>query len=654
MSRAQIWFELAGARMIRLQDLTVSRGGIDLLRDASTLINPGDRLALIGPNGSGKTTLLKVLSGEVLPDRGTLEMPRLRLSVLEQVSPAGENPAWRHVLSADDALERARDELTTAETGTDGMAIAQAHDAWQQAGGSDAEPRARALLAGLGFEGDMADRPVDALSGGWRMRLNLARALFRPSDLLLLDEPTNHLDLDAILWLEQRLRRLESTLIVVSHDRDFLDAVVNGTLSIEGQSLIRYRGGYSACEHQRAERLSGQLRQDAQVEREKQRLQGFIDRFRAQATKARQVQSRLKAMQRLPAIAPLAARRRLQLGFAAVGDMPNPVMRVEDLSAGYGDTPVLEHVGLTIERGARVGLLGRNGHGKTTLVRTLIGELPALAGRFTRAPSLRVGYFAQDAIDRLPGQLSPLELMRALSQRLKGQPDPDGALRDWLGRFGFRDDDALRACGPMSGGEKARLVLAQTLWQAPQLLVLDEPTNHLDADTRDALTEALLEFDGVLLLVSHDRHLLATCVDRFVLVADGRASEFDGDLADYAQWLQQRPARAMQRPSPDDAADAGSRRERRRESAAQREKLAQALRPLKKEMAKLDGDMARLQQELSALDARLADPVFYHDGNQADQVLQDRARLAARLDELEQRWLANAERQERISASENG
>ncbi|MEZ5661613.1 MAG: ATP-binding cassette domain-containing protein [Burkholderiaceae bacterium] len=637
--------------MIRLQDLTLSRGGVDLLRDASTLINPGDRLALIGPNGSGKTTLLKALAGELAPDRGALEMPALRLSVLEQVSPAGPMPAWRHVLSADQALELAREAVQAAEHGSDGMAIAHAHDAWHQAGGSDAEPRARALLHGLGFDHDMAQAPVDSLSGGWRMRLNLARALFRPADLLLLDEPTNHLDLDAILWLEQRLRRVDSVLIVVSHDRDFLDAVVNGTLSIEGQALIRYRGGYSACERQRAERLAGQQRQDAQVEREKQRLQIFIDRFRAQATKARQVQSRLKAMQRLPAIAPLAAQRRLQLGFAPVGDMPNPVMRIEDLAAGYHGIPVLEHVTLNIERGARVGLLGRNGHGKTTLVRTLIGELPAIAGTVSRASSLRVGYFAQDAIDKLPADVSPLGLMRALSQRIKGQPDPDGQLRDWLGRFGFRDDDALRPCGPMSGGEKARLVLAQTLWQGPQLLILDEPTNHLDGDTRDALTEALLEFEGVLLLVSHDRHLLATCVDRFVLVAEGRAGEFEGDLGDYASWLQQRQSGA------DDGArdiDGGAtRRDRRRESAAQRQRLADTLKPLKTEMARLDKDMARLQQELSALDARLADPDFYHQAADADQTLQERARLAARLDALEARWLENAEQQERVSAGEN-
>ena len=639
--------------MIRLADVCLSRGGVDLLVGASTIISPGERLALIGPNGSGKTTLLKALAGDLAPDRGEIDMPALRLSVLEQVSPAGDVPAWRHVLAADAPLMRAGRALERARQGGDGMALAEALDAWQLAGGHDAEPRVRALLHGLGFDQDLSDRPVDALSGGWRMRLNLARALFRPADLLLLDEPTNHLDLDAILWLEQRLKRLEATLVVVSHDRDFLDAVVNGTLSIEGNDLVRYRGGYSACERQRAERLAGQARETARLEREKQRLQVFIDRFRAQATKARQVQSRLKAMQRLPDLAPLAARRRLNLGFAAVGDMPNPVMRIEHLDAGYDGQPILRDVSLTIERGARVGLLGRNGHGKTTLVRTLIGDLPALAGEVQVSPSLRVGYFAQDAVDRLDAGESPLSLMRALSLRLKGEPDPDGPLRDWLGRFGFRDDDALRPCGPMSGGEKSRLVLAQTLWQAPQILVLDEPTNHLDGDTRDALSEALLDFDGVLLLVSHDRHLLNTCVDRFVLVAEGRAWPFDGDLDDYAGWLSSREHQSSG--SESGAADGtgrDSRREQRRSEAAERAQRAKALKPLKVEMARLDGEMAELQGRLTALDAMLADPAFYHEGSQTDATLQERARLAARLEQLEARWIENAEAQERLSAAD--
>ncbi len=632
--------------MIRLSGVCLSRGGVDLIVNATTVISPGDRLALIGPNGSGKTTLLRALAGELAPDRGEIEMPALRLSVLEQVTPAGELAAWRHVLAADIELMQAQDALERAQRSGDGMAIAHALDAWQLAGGNDAEPRARALLHGLGFDQAQSDRPVDALSGGWRMRLNLARALFRPADLMLLDEPTNHLDLDAILWLEQRLKRLEATLVVVSHDRDFLDAVVNGTLSIEGTELVRYRGGYSACERQRAERITAQQREGSRVEREKQRLQVFIDRFRAQATKARQVQSRLKAMQRLPDLAPLAARRRLNLGFAAVGDMPNPVLRIDDLDAGYDGQPVLRDVTLTVERGARIGLLGRNGHGKTTLVRTLIGELPALNGEIQVSPSLRIGYFAQDAVDRLEPAESPLSLMRALSQRVKGVPDPDGPLRDWLGRFGFRDDDALRPCGPMSGGEKARLVLAQTLWQAPQILVLDEPTNHLDGDTRDALGEALLDFDGVLILVSHDRHLLNTCVDRFVLVADGRALPFAGDLEDYANWLSQREAGAASVVSvPRD-----NRREQRRAEAAERAERARALKPLKAEMARIDGEMAQLQDSLAALDTRLADPEFYNGGEQADATLQERAKLAARLERLEARWLENAEAQERLAA----
>lgn len=634
--------------MIRLQDVTLSRGGVDLLVGASTLINPGERLALIGPNGSGKTTLLRLLAGELAPDRGEVDMPALRISVLEQVPAQSTLPAWRHVLAADDALEQAREALASAQAGADGMAIAHALDAWQQAGGDDAEPRARALLHGLGFDTDMSERPVEALSGGWRMRLNLARALFRPADLILLDEPTNHLDLDAILWLEQRLRRVQANLIIVSHDRDFLDAIVDGTLSIEDRSLVRYRGGYSACERQRAERLAARERQDAATVREQQRLQVFVDRFRAQATKARQVQSRLKAMQRLPALAVLSSRRRLNIGFAPAGTLPNPVIRASGLAVGYGARRVLSDVALTVERGARIGLLGRNGQGKTTLVRTLTGELPPLAGDLFISPSMRVASFAQDAVERLDGAESPLMLMRALSVRMRGVPAPDGELRDWLGRFAFRDDDALRPCGPMSGGERARLVLAETLWQQPQVLVLDEPTNHLDGDTRDALTEALLEFGGVLILVSHDRHLLNACVDRFLLVADGTARAFDGDLDDYAQWLQSRSGERSDG-ARDGHDEADPRRQRRREKAAQRAERATRLEPIRREMTRLEGRMQELQAELAALDDRLADPAFFHaPGEQADESLRRRARLADELERREGRWLELVEAQESI------
>ena len=620
--------------MIRLRALGLSLGGRPLLENADAAIAPGENIALIGPNGSGKTTLLRVLAGELGIDAGTLEQPCREVVRLEQSPPTSSAPAWRYIVDTDPQLLAARSLLASSEASGDGNAIALAHDAWEQAGGHRAEARARELLAGLGFSDADALAPVDTLSGGWRMRLNLARALFARSDLLLLDEPTNHLDLDAILWLERWLARYEGTAVIVSHDRDFLDRVAKATLSIEDRRLVRTSGGYSDWELQRSQRMA-QAEHQGRVDALKiAHLRSFIDRFRAQATKARQVQSRLKALERIAQVAPLRAQHALDLSLAEAGDCPDPIVFAEDLDAGYGDKVVVGKVRMTIERGARIGILGRNGAGKTTLIRTLVGELPPLGGELYVSRSVRVGYFAQQGLERLRGDESPLTHLQ------RAAPDErEVVLRGFLGRFGLSGEDATRMVGPMSGGEKARLALALLAWQKPQLLVLDEPTNHLDASTRDALTEALADFDGALLLVSHDRYLLRAAVDRFVIVRDGTAQPFEGDLDEYAALLQAGESGGAQNTLQDGGATVTSRRAERRAAAEQRAERAALLRPIEREVQRIERELARVATKLREREAALADPAIYADPPRAAEVAREHSALAQTHDQLEQAWL---------------
>ncbi|MCL4185067.1 MAG: ATP-binding cassette domain-containing protein, partial [Burkholderiaceae bacterium] len=608
--------------MIRLQGLTLSRGGTTLLERADATIGPGERIALIGRNGSGKTTLLAALAGELPADAGDIVQPWRAPIRLEQALPASPLPAWRFIVASDARLAAAAREIERAEHDGDGTALAHAHDQWQEAGGLDAEARCRALLAGLGFDAAQAEQAVDALSGGWRMRLNLARALFAPSDLLLLDEPTNHLDLDAILWFERWLLRYPGTVIVVSHDRDFLDRVATATLHLDDRRLVRYAGGYSEFERLRAQRQLQAERERASHDARVAHLQAFIARFRAKATKARQAQSRIKALERMAAVAPIRSLRGIDFALHEVGECPDPLLQAEGLDAGYpGHAPVLRGVALTVRRGARIGLLGRNGAGKSTLVRTLVGELAPLGGEVRSARSVRIGYFAQQGVDRLRGDESAL----AQLQR-KAPAEREQSLRDYLGRFGFSGDAATRPVGPMSGGEKARLSLALMLHDRPQLLVLDEPTNHLDAQARDALADALADFDGAVLLVSHDRYLLRAAADTLMLVSDGGVREFDGDLDDYADWLARRaspaagvapptaPANASASATPGHAqAAAPGRRDDRRLAAQRRAQLAGRLRPLEREIDEIERRLAAIVAALGPLEARLADPGLYRD-----------------------------------------
>ncbi|MCD6680701.1 MAG: ATP-binding cassette domain-containing protein [Burkholderiaceae bacterium] len=640
--------------MIRLDGITLSRGGRVLLDRASASIAPGERIALIGRNGSGKTTLLAALAGEALPDGGDLVQPWRATMRLEQSLPSSPLPAWQFLVASDAALRAGADALDAAQQAGDGIAIALAHERWLDAGGASAEARARTLLAGLGFDATQAQTPVDALSGGWRMRLNLARALFAPSELLLLDEPTNHLDLDAILWLERWLLRYPGTIVVVSHDRDFLDRVASATLHLDEAKLVRYAGGYSAFERLRAQRRMQAERERAAQQQRIDHLNEFIERFRAKATKARQVQSRIKALERMAEVAPVRALRGIDFPLHEVGDCPDPMLRAEALDAGYGEAVVLHGVELTIRRAARIGVLGRNGAGKSTLVRTLVGELAPLAGEVQLARGIRIGYFAQQGIDLLRADDSPLLQLQRIAPLEREQ-----ALRDYLGRFGFSGEDATRPLGPMSGGEKARLLLALTLHARPQLLVLDEPTNHLDAQARDALADALAEFDGALLLVSHDRYLLRSTVDTFVLVANGRVAAFDGDLDDYANWLLQRPTstlstgeRRADGQQAHDGADvqagtqsgaggaaSASRRDDRRHAARRRARLADRLRPFDEEIAAIERQLDEIAARIGPIDRRLAEPDAYRDAEGGARLARERAGLQRERDSLEERWI---------------
>jgi len=628
--------------VIRLHGLTLSRGGRVLLDRVDATIGPGERIALIGQNGTGKTTLLSALAGELPPDAGDIVQPWRDVIRLEQALPSSALPAWRFIVASDARLEAARHEIEQAERDGDGTALAHAHDHWHEAGGLSAEARCRALLAGLGFDAEQAGQPVDALSGGWRMRLNLARALFAPGDLLLLDEPTNHLDLDAILWLERWLLRYPGTAIIVSHDRDFLDRVATATLHLDGGKLVRYAGGYTEFERLRAQRQLQAERERAAYDARVAHLNAFIARFRAKASKARQAQSRIKALERMATVAPIRALRGIDFELHEVGDCPDPLLQAEGLSAGYpGHDPVLRGVSLSVRRGARIGILGRNGAGKSTLIRTLVGELAPQSGSVQVSRAVRIGYFAQQGIDRLRADESALAQLQRLAPGEREQ-----ALRDNLGRFGFTGDAAVRPVGPMSGGEKARLSLALMLHDRPQLLVLDEPTNHLDAQARDALADALADFDGAVLLVSHDRYLLRATVDTLMLVSDGGLREFDGDLEDYADWLMQRaPAQATAaRPSPVAPAGAAtevaaSRRDDRRVAAQRRARLAERLRPLEREIGSIEQRLAEVEQQLAGIEARLADPDAYRDPAAAGALGRERASLGRERSELEERWL---------------
>ena len=637
--------------MIVLKNLTLRRGVKVVLEGASVTLHAGEKVGLVGRNGAGKSSLFALLTGTLHADAGDLELPaRWRIAEVAQSMPETSDSATDFVLQGDAPLIEAHAALAQAEAGGDGHAIAEAHQRIEEAGGFDARARAQALLMGLGFKPEQLDRPVDSFSGGWRMRLQLARALMCPADLLLLDEPTNHLDLDALVWLESWLKRFEGTMLVISHDREFLDAITRVTLHLEDAQLTRYTGNYTAFEAMRAERM---LQQQAAYERQQERmahLQRFIDRFKAKATKAKQAQSRVKALERMEKLAPVLTSADFTFEFREPESLPNPMLALKDVACGYGDTVIVHNVQRSVLAGQRIGILGANGQGKSTLVKTVARMQPPLAGQITEGKGLAIGYFAQQEMDVLRPDDSPLQHMIRLAKEISPQAR-EQELRDFLGGFRFVGDMASQAVGTMSGGEKARLVLAMLVWQRPNLLLLDEPTNHLDLTTREALSMALNEFEGTVMLVSHDRALLREVCDEFWLVAGGGVQPFDGDLDDYQRWLLdqarlQREAASSSGPR-DGGAPIANRREERKAQAQERQRLAEQARPLKKELARIDQRLAALGSERSTVEGALATGTLT-----PPQLAEHGKRLKAIGDEtetLELRWLELSEQIDQLS-----
>ncbi len=643
--------------MLVLNQISLRRGVKLVLNQASVTLQPGEKVGLVGRNGAGKSSLFSLLTKRLQSDAGDVSMPpRWRIGEVAQDMPETEQGATDFVLEGDTRLMEAQAQLVQAELDDDGHAMAEAHHAISDAGGFEARPRAQAMLLGLGFKLAELDGPVNSCSGGWRMRLQLARALMCPADLMLLDEPTNHLDLDALVWLEAWLKKYEGTMIVISHDREFLDAITNVTLHLDETKLTRYTGNYTAFEEMRAERL---IQAQASFEKQRERmahLQKFIDRFKAKASKAKQAQSRVKALARMEKLGPVLTSADFQFEFREPMNLPNPMLAFSQVACGYmappaagyggsppegvgaasrrpsggpalppkGSTVIVSDINRSVLAGQRIGILGANGQGKSTVVKTIAGDLPRLAGDITEGKGLTIGYFAQQELDVLSLDDGPLMHMIRLARDV-GPQAREQELRDFLGSFRFVGEMVTQAVGTLSGGEKARLVLAMLVWQRPNLLLLDEPTNHLDLTTREALSMALNEFEGTVMLVSHDRALLREVCDEFWLVADGAIKPFDGDLDDYQRWLleqsreavreqskgdKKRKKLAAQEAAPVPAAVTANEAPRpshdRKATAAVRQQRSEEQKPLRKELGSVDNRLGVLAREREAVEARMA------------------------------------------------
>jgi len=601
-----------------------------LLAQANAQIFPGHKAALIGSNGCGKSSLFGLLRNELSLDTGDCHMPaNWRVVSVAQETPAVDRAAIDYVIDGDRHLRDLQARLASAEAQHDGVAIAALHGQLEQAGAYDVQARAATILAGLGFSHGQLDAPVTDFSGGWRMRLNLAQALLCPSDLLLLDEPTNHLDLDAVIWLEKWLQRYSGTLLLISHDKTFIDTTVSQIISVENQQLVTYTGNYSSYEVQRAERARLQNIEYGKQQDKIAHLESFITRFKAKASKAKQAQSRIKQLEKMETLLPAHAASQFSFSFAPPKDLPNPLIAMEKVKLGYDSTVIVEQVKLNLVPGSRIGLLGRNGQGKSTLIKLLAGVLSPMQGDFATAQGLNVGYFAQHQLEYLDPQASALLHLQRLDKHATEQQ-----LRNFLGGFGFNGDQALDPVAPMSGGEKARLVLALIVYQKPNLLLLDEPTNHLDLEMRHALNVALQGFEGAMVLVSHDRFLLSSVCEDFYLVDSGRVAPFDGDLDDYRDWIlaqqSQQKAPAQEKPKED-------RKAQKRKEAEFRQQVA----PLKKALDKHEKTMERVSEQLQGVEQALADPMVYEDDNkkQLMTLLDQQTKLKQQLEETEMAWL---------------
>lgn len=630
--------------MISINQAQLIRGSKTLLDEASLTIYPGHKVGLVGANGTGKSSLLALILGHLSLDKGEFSLPSgWQIATVAQETPALEVSALEYVLDGDKEYRQLETDLHTAQEKNDGHAIATLHGKIDAIGGYAIRARAGALLAGLGFSEAEQSNPVKSFSGGWRMRLNLAQALLCRSDLLLLDEPTNHLDLDTMYWLEGWIKSYQGTLILISHDRDFIDEIVDEIVHVENQKLNFYKGNYSAFERIRAERMSQQQVAFERQQKERAHMQSFVDRFRYKASKAKQAQSRLKALERMTELLPSQADSPFYMEFRPPEALPNPLIKMEQVAVGYGDKQILSKVHLNLVPGARIGLLGRNGAGKSTLIKLLSGQLAPMTGLYEPNPGVNIGYFAQHQIEFLRLDDTPLQHLMRLAPNAREQE-----LRNFLGGFGFNGDMALSAVRPFSGGEKARLVLALLVWQRPNLLLLDEPTNHLDLEMRHALTMALQTFEGAMVIVSHDRHLLRLTCSDYYLVDQGEVRTFEGDLEDYHQWLlDAAKASANQTNNNDGTKPAVDKKQQKRLEAEIRQKVS----PLKRKQAKLETDQQKHSERLAELEHLLANGELYQQDNKAKltAVLNERTSLTQTLEESEMQWL---ELQEKIDSME--
>ena len=660
--------------MIRFQQVSLMRGIKPLLENVDVTLNPGDKIGLIGANGAGKSSLFGLLRGELHADLGSIDFPsKWRMAYVAQETPALDRPALEYAIDGDITLRRLEDELafleSEPESAANGLLIGDLYSALADADAYTVRSRGEQLLTGLGFTMAQMSQPVASFSGGWRMRLNLAQALMCPSDLLLLDEPTNHLDLDAIIWLEDWLKRYAGTLIIISHDRDFLDGVVNVIVHIDERKLKRYSGNYSSFERQRAAQMilaAGTLEKQ---QRQRAHLESFVNRFKAQASKARQAQSRMKALAKMEELAPLRAAAEFSFEFREPASAPNPLLVMEDVNAGYRIESQTDHsveektivsgINFSLQIGQRIGLLGVNGAGKSTLIKTIAGELAPLTGDSQFGKGLAIGYFAQHQVEMLRHEESPLWHLGHIAPTVREQE-----LRNFLGSFNFNGAMVTSKIAPFSGGEKARLALALIVWQRPNLLLLDEPTNHLDLETREALTMALAQFEGTLVVVSHDRHLLRATTDQFIIVADGKLQPFDGDLDDYKEWLfktklatktnaigtalPQVTTKSASVIAPISMAD---KKDQKRADADERQKLAARKKPIEAKLKKLEEQIAKRTAQKAVVDERLANPEIYDTANKKElkTLLTDQSFYAKEITQLEAEWLEQQEALEQVN-----
>ncbi|OSI15577.1 ATP-binding cassette domain-containing protein [Neisseria dumasiana] len=629
--------------MIELKNLTLQRGLKVLLNQANLTVNPNQRVGLIGKNGTGKSSLFALIKGEITHDAGDVLIPKhWKTAAVAQETPALDTSALDYVLQGDAELQQFQTALAAAEAQNDGIKIAEWHAKLEEIDAYTAPARAAKLLSGLGFAQEEHSKPVKAFSGGWRMRLNLAQALMCRADLLLLDEPTNHLDLETVLWLENHLANLPCTQIIISHDRDFLNATTTQTVELSNQKLTQYGGNYDFYQNERAQRLAQQQAAYVKQQTQIKHLQSFIDRFKAKATKATQAQSRMKALAKLERIAPAHLDSEFSFEFETPAHLPNPLLKMDKADLGYSDTVVLHDITLSLESGARYGLLGVNGSGKSTFIKALAGELALLSGQMVKSEKLNIGYFAQHQLDTLRDDQSPVWHIQQLSPDVREQE-----IRNFLGGFNFVGDMALQKIEPFSGGEKARLALAMIVWQKPNLLLLDEPTNHLDLDMRHALTVALQSFQGALIVVSHDRSLLEATTDSFLLIDKGRLKNFDGDLNDYRQW---RLAQENATTAPAASAQTQSRKDTKRLEAQIRQEKAKRTKPVLHKIDKAEKEMAELNEVQTACETFLSQEDAYLEENKVklQQVLANLANVKVKLSKLEESWLGWQEELEQI------